>query len=503
MAEHIYADSLFSGSVSTASNAYGASNGTFTTDAGDVDWTARFGLDNPAAAISPDQSVAIDIVVRRDSAGGNDPTVDSITLYDGATSKGSDATGWSITSTTGETISVSISATGLTSSGADLRVEIATTASGGAPSGRRAVQLDSVDVTVQNSGAVDLAGAGDAASSGSGDITVEVPLSGAGDASSDGSGDITVEVPLSGSGASASTGYGRFSSTVFQELSLDNGGGAPDSQTGHWLSVRGRTNDAANSATLVVWIYEGGSEIWNTSIVFSGSTSFVTKEVSIPDAVTLGITNYADLSVGFQALTDASEFHISEGPSVCYLGPLKGQISLSGTGGGSASSGRGVLGKDIDLSGAGSSASASTDLLSVTRGLIGSGDTASSGRGVLGAVSSLSGSGQASGEGYGILSAEVELSGAGDAASDGYGVLFEPSVDLSGSGSASSSGSGSMTRLRSISCAFSMGHTDTYAMSVRTVSREIYTTKSPNAPSVGATGNRNRKTPRSRLVRYR
>lgn len=177
--ETLYATSLTSGAVATSGNALGAVNGVFTTDTGNVSWTARFALGDPSGT-QANGTHTITLRVRKESTQSGAPTVTSITLYAGGVSLGAIGAGnWSVTSGTGQDVSATFAASllsGRALSGID--VEIVVTGAGGSPSARTTVQLDAItwsgDFTTppQNfSGSAGLSGAGTLAASG-------VPLTG-------------------------------------------------------------------------------------------------------------------------------------------------------------------------------------------------------------------------------------------------------------------------------------------------------------------------------------
>lgn len=140
--ETLYATSLVSGAVSTPGNALGAPDGVFTTDVDNVSWTARFAMGNPVGNTA-NGNHTITVRVRKETGNGT-PTINAIRIYTSAGLLWENATGWSVTSTTGQTITA-YSASGL--SGTDLssvEVEIVTTGVGGSGSNRTCVQLDAI-----------------------------------------------------------------------------------------------------------------------------------------------------------------------------------------------------------------------------------------------------------------------------------------------------------------------------------------------------------------------
>jgi len=144
--EFVYANASISGDANTPSNAHGTSDGTFTTDIDNEDWTHRWGFDNPTAS---EVDNAVDAIVRltvRKWDGTGTPTIDSIQLFDSTGSIVTDATGWSVNSASSEQIVISgLSLASLTDlTGDSIEIEIITTAQGGSPGGRAAVQVDEI-----------------------------------------------------------------------------------------------------------------------------------------------------------------------------------------------------------------------------------------------------------------------------------------------------------------------------------------------------------------------
>lgn len=217
MAETLYASGLFSGSVTGDANATGAQDGTFTTQAGNSSWTAQFDLDNVAATIAQSQTISVDVYVRRDAATSS-PTLTSIELFDGGTSKGIDATGWTISST-GETVSASFAVTSIANNGADLRVELVATVSGGKPADRTTVQLDSITVGIENESA-DKSGAGTVAAASSTSAT-GIPIEEA-----SGTGSVTAASSTTATGAPVSDDAEGAGSTTSASSTTATGSGA-------------------------------------------------------------------------------------------------------------------------------------------------------------------------------------------------------------------------------------------------------------------------------------
>lgn len=151
--EFLLADASVSGDADNPTNAHGAADGTFTTDIDNESWTHRWGFANPTTDVAVNEAVdaVLRLTVRKWDGTGN-PDIDSIELFDSTGSIVLVSTGWSVTSSTSEEITISgIPWTSLTdTTGDSLEVQIVTTAVGGSPPGRAAVQVDEIrlDVTM-------------------------------------------------------------------------------------------------------------------------------------------------------------------------------------------------------------------------------------------------------------------------------------------------------------------------------------------------------------------
>jgi filamentous hemagglutinin len=278
MAETLNADASVSGTVTDPANALGASDGTFTTDSGNTNWTHRWGLDNLVGTIETDQTITVDVVVRKDSAGGNDPAVTSVDVLDNGVSLGIDSTGWSIT-TIGETINASVAVTGIATNGDNLQVEIVTTGAGGSPTSRRAVQIDSIEATVQNatasitgSGAITeasdtISGSGGIEITGTGTVAEAADtLSGVGDVEVSGASTIT-EAPdtVSGAGGVEVSGSGAIAEAADQ---IAGSGGIEVSGSGAMVE---NPDVLSGQGTVGVSAVSGSGAVVETADQVSGS----------------------------------------------------------------------------------------------------------------------------------------------------------------------------------------------------------------------------------------
>lgn len=151
--ETVHADGLATGDpgeITGASNAYGTTTGTWTTNIDNDSWTARFTLDNTTDP--PDATNSVDVLLRaRKQDGNNNPSIDSVAILENGVQRGINSNIGDVSSLTGEDVSLTVSCTGMTGDGSNLEIEIVTTAAGGSPTNRAAVQLDYMDVDVNTS----------------------------------------------------------------------------------------------------------------------------------------------------------------------------------------------------------------------------------------------------------------------------------------------------------------------------------------------------------------
>jgi hypothetical protein len=140
-----WASSHITGGCSTPANAVGATDGVWTTDTGNVNWTSRWAMEDPSGPITGTQQITV--LVRKESAGGNDPTLNSVTLFENGASVAQLSAGGSVTSATGQTFSGNFDGSAITNPD-DVEIQIATTGAGGPVANRRAVQVDSIEWTV-------------------------------------------------------------------------------------------------------------------------------------------------------------------------------------------------------------------------------------------------------------------------------------------------------------------------------------------------------------------
>lgn len=226
--ETLYATSLTAGAVSSSGNALGAPNGTWTTDTGNTNWTARFAMGNPVGNPATGTHT-ISIQTRKEPGQSGTPVLSAINLYSGTFLLGQiNGNSYNITSTTGTPISATFDASTLLSgiSLASIEVEVVTVGAGGSPSVRASVQIDSItwtgnfDATVSHSGSVGLSGSGTITSTGF------VPEAHSGSLALSGSGTI------SASGEVGPSGPGQVTIGNVQTATSDAGAGAVAKPTG-------------------------------------------------------------------------------------------------------------------------------------------------------------------------------------------------------------------------------------------------------------------------------
>lgn len=152
--ENIYLDSSITGSCSTPNNALGAADGTFTTDTSNTSWDHTWHYPAPSTGGVSESATQTFVLRVRKQSGSGTPTIDTISVgfnQGGGTWSSHSISGspWSVTSLTGENITVTdvFSGTFGFSTRVDdqLRFRLITTAAGGGPSNRAAVQVDAVN----------------------------------------------------------------------------------------------------------------------------------------------------------------------------------------------------------------------------------------------------------------------------------------------------------------------------------------------------------------------
>lgn len=204
-----YATSHLTGSVSTPANANGTTDGTFTTDTGNTNWTSRWAMGDPSGSLTGTQTITI--TVRKDQSGGNDPSVTSIDLYENGSLVQNLSTGGSVTSATSQTFSGTFDGSAVSNAN-NVEISVATTGAGGPAASRRSVQLDSIKWDVSYSSVTTFVGTGLASTAafGSGTLTGDVTYVGTGVASGAafGAGTLIGDVSLVGTGVTSGVAYG-------------------------------------------------------------------------------------------------------------------------------------------------------------------------------------------------------------------------------------------------------------------------------------------------------
>lgn len=147
--EERYATSHLAGNFSNPANAVLAPDGTYTTDTSNASPTSRWAMGDPSAGITGLQ--AITVTCRKNASGGNgDPTL-AINLYELGTLVTAVKPATAVTDAT-TTLQGNFDASVITNP-ADVEIELVVSGVGGSPSGRRTVQVDAIDWTVNLAGA--------------------------------------------------------------------------------------------------------------------------------------------------------------------------------------------------------------------------------------------------------------------------------------------------------------------------------------------------------------
>ena len=144
--ETLYADAPVSGTVAGADNVVGAPNGTWTTTTGNSSYLHRWAMANPVQTSAADGTHTITVRAKKEAGQSGTPKISIITIYQGGTVLHTVTTGWSITSTTGQDVSISFPGNLITSPN-DIDVEINVSSAGGSPSARTTVQIDAITWT--------------------------------------------------------------------------------------------------------------------------------------------------------------------------------------------------------------------------------------------------------------------------------------------------------------------------------------------------------------------
>jgi hypothetical protein len=131
-----------SGNVLSPANALGPPDDVWTTNTDNSSWTHRWRLDGVSEALGAVGTQTLTLRLRKAGATANgNPTVDSVTLIQGGATHVIRSTAFSVTSLTGQDLVITFSGT-LLDGLENVDIEIATTAAGGGPANRAAVQID-------------------------------------------------------------------------------------------------------------------------------------------------------------------------------------------------------------------------------------------------------------------------------------------------------------------------------------------------------------------------
>ena len=135
----LYFTSSVSGNVADPANALGAPDNVWTTDTGNTNWTHRWRLGSPGGNYIATGTQTLVLRVRRDSTGGTDPTINSVTLIQGANSTVIRST--SYVPGNGDDLTITFDSSILNGL-ENVDIELATSGGGGSPANRRSVQVD-------------------------------------------------------------------------------------------------------------------------------------------------------------------------------------------------------------------------------------------------------------------------------------------------------------------------------------------------------------------------
>lgn len=140
----VYFASHLIGNINTPNNALGAPDGTYTTNIDNSSWTSQFQFTDVGSNATATGTQTITIRCRKQD-GTDNPTIDTVKIFDLAT-EGAEILGGAtaVTSLTQQDIVINVDGSNFPSPLVDVGLEIATTAAGGSPSRRAAVQIDSV-----------------------------------------------------------------------------------------------------------------------------------------------------------------------------------------------------------------------------------------------------------------------------------------------------------------------------------------------------------------------
>lgn len=274
---------------------------------------------------------------------------------------------------------------------------------------------------------------GDAATAGSGTLSLAGPLTGAGATLTAGSATLTRVGVLAGSGQSSAAG----SATLTLTAALQGAGASATAGSGALTAtiplVGSGAAATAGLATLAAAIPLAGSGATQT-------TGSATLTGSIP-LVGAGATTTA----GSGTLTLTAALQGLGATLSAGLATLTATIPLTGAGA-TLTSGQATLAGSIPLVGSGATNTAGSATLgsAALAAFVGSGDAVTVGQGSLSAVIPLSGAGAALTAGSGTLGASIPLVGAGATLTSGLATLAAAAA-MVGSGATGSAGLGTLT----------------------------------------------------------
>lgn len=182
-----YASSHVTGNVTTPNNALGAADATYTADADNTSWTSRWALsysDLGSVTLNSGQSVTIRTRKFGNGGASGTPTY-TLNLYENGSLTGQLGTTISVTSTTSQDNTFNWNPS--TPFISTVELELVTTAAGGGPSARAAVQVDAFTWTVDYTEPLQATASGQSSTSGSGAIRLDIPMTADGQSTTSGS----------------------------------------------------------------------------------------------------------------------------------------------------------------------------------------------------------------------------------------------------------------------------------------------------------------------------
>lgn len=183
--EIVYADAVVTAGAANSQNALGAPDGVYTTDAGNINWTARWSLGNPTDPDLAQIEQSVTTRVRKDSTNSGNPTF-NINIYVGGTQAYSSPT-ITVTSNAGADVQFLWTPPSAAMDASAVDVEVISTSAGGSPSVRNSLQIDAITAVIETAAAAaNQPPVANAGSDQSVEVNTEVTLDGSGSSDPDG-----------------------------------------------------------------------------------------------------------------------------------------------------------------------------------------------------------------------------------------------------------------------------------------------------------------------------